>query len=92
MCEPGSVATASGYTWNTKPGPENCAINYACKDTTENSPSVATVLMWTPCLCDMKPKYVKITKPEKKLVKQFTAVVIRQSLQKKMFKSSIAIG
>jgi hypothetical protein len=36
--------------------------------------------MWMPCLCDMKPKYVKMTNPEKKLVKQFTAVVTRQSL------------
>jgi hypothetical protein len=28
----------------------------------------------------MKPRYVKMTKPEKKLVKQLTAVVTRQSL------------
>lgn len=43
-------------------------------------PSVATMLIGRPCLCDMNPKYVNITKPEKKLVKQFTAVVIIQSL------------
>jgi hypothetical protein len=33
-----------------------------------------------PCLYDIKPRYVKMTKPEKKLVKQLTAVVTRQSL------------
>lgn len=43
-------------------------------------PSVATSLIWMPCLCDMKPRYVKMTKPEKKLVKLLTAVVTRQSL------------
>lgn len=44
-------------------------------------PSVATELIGIPCLTDMYPKYVNITKPEKKLVKQFTAVVIKQSLK-----------
>lgn len=40
----------------------------------------------------MKPKYVKITKPEKKLVKQFTAVVIKQSLQENYFSVSNNYG
>lgn len=44
-------------------------------------PSVATELIGTPCLCDMNPKYVNITNPEKNDVKQLTAVVTKQSLK-----------
>lgn len=70
MFDPGRVATASGYTWNTRPGPEtnddivrNANVptcrqlsGRAADERRRYSPSVATELMGLCCLCDMKPK------------------------------------
>jgi hypothetical protein len=40
----------------------------------------------------MKPRYVKMTKPEKKLVKQLTAVVTRQSLLEQAQRQAVREG